>query len=115
MRSRFADISRHLPPKTIIDKMFMAPLTEKQTGEYLAHRIKAAGVLKKPPFSKSQIKEIFEQSGGLPGWINGAAFNVLKKIYHGKSHFKQPLLPWLLENMYWRQATPVKDTRCLAH
>lgn len=115
MRGRFAEIARRLPSNATIDKIFMAPLTEKQTEEYLAHRFKTAGVLKKPPFTKSQIKEIFRQSGGLPGWINGAAFMVLKKIYHGKSHFKQPLLPWLLANMDWRQAPPPKSARCPVH
>ena len=115
MRGRFAEIARRLPPKATIDKIFMSPLTEKQTEEYLAHRFRAAGVLKKIPFSKSQIKEIFKESGGLPGWINGSAFMRLKKIYHGKSHFKQPFLPWLLANMEWRQSAHLKNSGCPAH
>ena len=112
MRGRLAEIARRLPPRTTIDKIFMAPLTEKQTEQYLAQRIKAAGVLKKNPFSKSHIRKIFHESGGLPGWINGSAFRVLKKIYRGKSHFKQPIVPWLLANLDLRPAAPMGGAGC---
>lgn len=95
MRSRFAEIAHWLPPKSVIDKIFMTPLTEKQTAEYLQHRFKAAGFLRKIPFSPEQIKSIYRQSGGLPGWINGEAFMVLKKTYTGRrSGFRSIVGRW---------------------
>jgi type II secretory pathway predicted ATPase ExeA len=92
MRERFAEIAHWLPPKSVIDKIFMSPFTEKQTADYLAHRLKAAGFLRDNPFSVDQIKSIYAKSGGLPGWINGEAFLLLKKISTHQSGFKKSLL-----------------------
>lgn len=83
MRNRFAEIAQWLPPKSVIDKIFMAALTEKQTAAYLEHRIRAAGFLKRLPFSEDQIRAIHHISRGLPGWINGEAFMQLKRICGG--------------------------------
>ena len=102
MRTRFAEIARWLPPKSVIDKIFMTPLTEKQTAEYLQHRLKVAGFLKKIPFSPEQIKSIYRHSGGLPGWINGEAFMVLKKIYTGKRSSYGSILRRLRASFEWK-------------
>ena len=80
MRRRFAEIAQWLPPKTVIEKIFVAALTEKQTKAYLEHRMKVAGFLKRLPFSADQIRAIHQASRGLPGWINGEAFMQLKRI-----------------------------------
>lgn len=80
MRHRFAEIAQWLPPQSVIDKIFMAALTEKQTAAYLEHRVRAAGFLKGLPFSEDQIRAIHDMSRGLPGWINGEAFIQLKRI-----------------------------------
>ena len=111
MRSRFAEIARRLPPKTTLDKIFMSPLNEHQTAQYLQHRFKAAGIMKKAPFSNSQIHSIYKDSGGLPGWINGQAFLLLKKMYRGRSQFKMPLVKWWLENLEWRTFFRAKKLR----
>jgi type II secretory pathway predicted ATPase ExeA len=96
MRKRLTEIADQLPPKSVIDKMFMAPLTEEQTAAYLAHRIRAAGVLKKPPFSPDQIRTIHKVSKGLPGWINDQAFRQLKILNAGIGRHKaRSLKRWL--------------------
>jgi type II secretory pathway predicted ATPase ExeA len=92
MRERFAEIARWLPPKSVVDKIFMTPLTERQTSAYLEHRIKAAGILRNNPFSSDQIHKIYERSGGLPGWINGEAFLLLKNIAKHRQGFKRSLI-----------------------
>ena len=96
MRERFAEMARWLPPKTVIDKIFMTPLTEKQTAAYLQHRLKAAGFLRSNTFSEGQIRRIYEQSGGLPGWINGEAFLLLKKISKHQQGFKKSMMMGLV-------------------
>jgi DamX protein len=124
MRNRFAEMARWLPPKSVIDKIHMTPLTEKQTAAYLQHRLKAAGILRSNPFSEDQIRKIHQQSGGLPGWINGQAFLLLKKISSRQQGFKKSMLmgfvgwgmhfqcqlkgwakfPWILKNMAYASA-----------
>jgi len=101
MRERFAEIAACLPPQSVIDTIFTAPLTEAQTAAYLTHRVRTAGFLKKIPFSSDQIRAIHRISKGLPGWINGEAFLELKRLCGGRrlgpSAFlrmiRQPLLP----------------------
>jgi MSHA biogenesis protein MshM len=83
MRDRFGEIASALPPRSGIDKMFMAPLTEEQTAAYLEHRFRTAGYLEKFPFSDNQIRAIHQISRGLPGWINDQAVLQLKRIYAG--------------------------------
>lgn len=80
MRNRLAEIAGWLPPKSVIDKIYMAPLTEKQTAAYLEHRVKVAGYCEKDLFSSDQIRTIHALSGGLPGWINGEAYMLLKRM-----------------------------------
>jgi len=92
MRERFAQMAGWLPPKSVIDKIYMTPLTEKQTAAYLQHRLKAAGFLRSNTFSEAQIRSIYEQSGGLPGWINGEAFLLLKKISKHQQGFEKSVL-----------------------
>lgn len=91
MRERFAQIIRWLPSKSVIDKIYMSPLTEKQTGDYLRHRVKTAGLIRNDPFSADQVRKIHELSGGLPGWINGEAFILLKSIKKHKKGLKESL------------------------
>jgi type II secretory pathway predicted ATPase ExeA len=92
MRERFAEITRWLPAKSVIEKIHMTPLTENQTAAYLQHRLRAAGYLRNNPFSQAHIRKIHEQSGGLPGWINGEAYLLLKKISRRRKGFKKSIL-----------------------
>jgi general secretion pathway protein A len=103
MRERFAEITRWLPPKSVIEKIFMTPLTEKQTAAYLQHRLRAAGFLRSNPFTEAHVRKIYEQSGGLPGWINGEAYLLLKEISRQRKGFKKStLMVWVRWGMEFR-------------
>lgn len=103
MRERFAEIMRWLPPKSVIEKIYMTPLTEKQTAAYLQHRLRAAGYLRGNPFTHAHVRKIHEQSGGFPGWINGEAYLLLKSISrHRKGFKKSALMSWVRWGMEFR-------------
>jgi len=108
IRNRFADISRWLPPKSVIDKIFMTPLNEKQTADYLKHRLRTSGMIRQNPFTPDQICNIHQRSGGLPGRINGEAFLTLKKLSHGQTGFKRSMLAKLFK---WHEVIKWKTGR----
>lgn len=89
MRERFAEISHWLPPKSVIDKIYMSPLTRKQTDDYLKHRLRTAGLIGETPFTEDQVSKIYEVSGGLPGWINAEAFTLIEKMSKDHCGFKR--------------------------
>lgn len=53
----------------ITARFHLTPLTKEETGEYIVHRLKIAGVTREI-FTKSAIKEIYKYSGGIPRLIN---------------------------------------------
>ncbi len=108
IRERFADISRWLPAKSVIDKIFMTPLSEKQTADYLKHRLRASGLVLQNPFTTEQIRRIHQRSGGLPGRINGEAFLLLKEMNHGQHGFKRSKLAKLFK---WHEVIKWKTGR----
>ncbi len=87
IRKRLAEIAEWLPPNSVIEKIHITPLTEEQTADYLRHRIKMAGLSERDLFSIDQIRLIYKQSGGLPGWINQKACMLLQH------RAKQQLVP----------------------
>ena len=109
IRERFADMVRFLPPNAVIDKFSMAPLTEKQTADYLQHRFKTAGFLTKIPFSSEQIRKIHRTSGGLPGWINGETYMVMRRLFGGHRCSKLSANPLrhILQQFHNRLAAPL--------
>lgn len=109
IRERFADMVRFLPSMAVIDKFSMAPLTEKQTADYLQHRFKTAGFLKKIPFSSDQIRKIHRTSGGLPGWINGEAYMAMRRLFGGHRCDQLQFNPLrqIFQQWYGRLATPL--------
>lgn len=111
MRERFAEISRWLPPKSVIDKIFMTPLNEKQTADYLKHRLRAAGLISPNPFTSDQIRKIHSRSGGLPGRINGEAFLILRSMNQGQDGFKRSLLAKLFK---WQEVIKWKAGRAIS-
>lgn len=80
LRGSLKSIAKWLPPETVIEKIQISPFTEQQTAAYLTHRFKIAALLDRLPFSERQLKTIHSLSGGLPGWINGEAYMLLKKM-----------------------------------
>lgn len=112
MRDRFSEIARCLPAKSVIDKIFMSPLTPKQTADYLRHRLRTAGRILQNPFTRDQLKEIHQRSGGLPGRVNGEAFMLLKKINRGRRPFKQSLTAKVMK---WQKAIQWKAHHMTHH
>ncbi len=108
IRERFADISRWLPPKSVIDKIFMTPLNEKQTADYLNHRLRASGLLRQNLFTADQIHTIHQRSGGLPGRINGEAFLLLKTMQQQQKGFKPSMIAKLFK---WQEVIRWKTGR----
>ena len=53
----------------ITARFHLTPLTKEETGEYIAHRLKIAGVTREV-FTKPAIREIYRLSGGIPRLIN---------------------------------------------
>jgi AAA+ ATPase superfamily predicted ATPase len=92
IREHLAPMMRRLPPKSVVEKIHMTPLTEKQTAAYLKHRLRAAGYLRRNPFSQTHIRKIYERSSGLPGWINGEAYLLLKSISRHRNGFRKSVL-----------------------
>ncbi len=81
IKSTMAEIDNNIPSKHIINRLFMRSLSESQTSDYLNHRFKSAGIVEKNPFTRSQIKDIYKSTDGLPGWINNEACTLLKTLY----------------------------------
>lgn len=79
IRTRLADMAAWLPPNSVIEKIYMTPLTVGQTASYLQHRVKMAGLGDTDLFTVYQIRMIHRQSGGLPGWINEEASRLLQR------------------------------------
>lgn len=81
-----------------VNKIYLPGLTEMQTGEYLQHRLAAAGYTGKNPFNSSAIKNIHQTSGGYPGAVNEIANQWLRVKYSTQKedqimlqHFSAPL------------------------
>jgi general secretion pathway protein A len=58
----------------------LAPLTEKETGEYIEKRLRIAGS-QEPIFTDQAIHEIYRRSGGIPRLINILCDNALLNGY----------------------------------
>jgi type II secretory pathway predicted ATPase ExeA len=108
IRGRFAEISRWMPPKSVIDKIYMTPLNEKLTADYLKHRLRASGLVLQNPFTPDQIRHIHQRSGGLPGRINGEAFLLLKELSQSQHRFKRSMLAKLFK---WHEVIKWKTGR----
>lgn len=78
-----------LPDSTLL---YLDPLDEEQTREYLQYRMHAAG-LGEVSFSTEQVKRIFDASGGIIAQINGVARDVLLEALPApkSARQKQPL------------------------
>jgi len=119
IRDRFDEIAGRLPQNSVIEKIFMTPLTEKQTADYLRLRLKSAGRTRNNPFSDNQMHKIYRLSGGLPGWINGEAFMLLRKINHRRKGLKLSILGIIIRVLHsrlrWADKIPcfVKNVRSI--
>ena len=97
----------------ITARFHLTPLTREETGEYISHRLKVAGVTREI-FTKPAIREIYRLSRGIPRLINtlseraligayGANLPLIKKDIVsnaavevlGKSSARAPNINWL--------------------
>lgn len=97
----------------ITARFHLTPLTREETGEYISHRLKVAGVTREI-FTKPAIREIYRLSRGIPRLINtlseraligayGANLPLIKKDIVsnaavevlGKSSVRSPNINWL--------------------
>jgi type II secretory pathway predicted ATPase ExeA len=86
LRASLADLSQYLPATSVINRLYMPSFNRQRTEAYLAYRIRAAGVLSVLPFSPSQLDTIHRVSRGLPGWVNGEAFMLYRRIQAAEQH-----------------------------
>ena len=86
LRASLADLSSYLPAASVINRLYLPTLSRQHTEAYLNYRIRSAGCLGSLPFSDSQLDEIHRASKGLPGWINGEAFMMYRRIQAAERH-----------------------------
>ena len=83
-------LDHKLPKQAVLNKIYILPFNESQTEAYIAHRMKAAGLLGKLPMSNACISSIHERSGGLPEKINEEAHLLL--LYNATRRYN-PFIP----------------------
>jgi type II secretory pathway predicted ATPase ExeA len=86
LRASLSELSRFLPPATVINRLYVPALSRQGTEAYLSYRIRTAGYLKRLPFSERQLDEIHTISRGRPGWINGEAFMMYRRLLATQRH-----------------------------
>lgn len=86
LRASLADLSRYLPAASVVNRLYTPSLNRRRTEAYLNYRIRTAGCLSTLPFTAAQLDEIHNASRGLPGWINGEAFMMYRRIQAAERH-----------------------------
>jgi type II secretory pathway predicted ATPase ExeA len=86
LQASMADLSQYLPAASVINRLYMPSFNRQRTEAYLTYRMRTAGYLKVPPFSQEQLDEIHNLSRGLPGWVNGEAFMLYRRIQAVERH-----------------------------
>lgn len=77
INSSLAAINSALPKQVVLDKIFILPLNQALTSEYIKHRLQQAGLTGESNLTAKCIKAIHNASGGLPGRINEETHNLL--------------------------------------
>ncbi len=89
IHSKLAGLPSSITGETTVNKLFIPLIDEKDTAEYLKHRLFIAGYMGKSVFNTACVKWIHRASDGLPGLINIKAHNWLEQKY---SRNKQGIL-----------------------
>ena len=87
LKTKLESLPASAVSKTPVNSIYIPPLSQEETAEYLQHRLAVAGLKSKNPFSASKAKTIYKASAGLPAQINANAHTMLEKIYARKSWF----------------------------
>jgi hypothetical protein len=67
-------ILKKMPKKASVNKLYIPSFDKEQTLSYIKHYLRLADYSGKFPFSEKNIKNIYENSKGLPGKINKEAY-----------------------------------------
>lgn len=86
LRASLAALSRFMPAASVINRVYVPSLSRQRTEAYLSYRIHKAGYLSALPFSESQLDEIHKAAKGLPGWVNGEAFMMYRRVQAAQRH-----------------------------
>ncbi len=86
LRASMADLSRFMPAASVINRVYVPSLSRQRTEAYLGYRIRTAGYLSALPFSERQLDEIHKAAKGLPGWVNGEAFMMYRRVQAAQRH-----------------------------
>jgi type II secretory pathway predicted ATPase ExeA len=76
----------------VINRLYVPPLSRQCTESYLRYRIRTAGNLKNLPFSERQLDKLHRVSRGRPGWINGEAYMMLRRLLAARHHARRIVL-----------------------
>jgi len=83
--STVTELADSLSAQPAFNKIYLPGLTEKQTAEYLQHRLAIGGYAGDIPFDPSAVNSIHQASGGYPGPINEIAYQWLNDKYSDKT------------------------------
>ncbi len=72
-------VSDGLVDETAINKIFLPTITEEEAALFIRHRLAVAGFSGKNPFTPAILKNLYDDSAGLPGRINAGAARLWKK------------------------------------
>ncbi len=96
LHTTVTNLAASLSTQRAIDKIYLPGMTERQTADFLRHRLKKAGYRGDPPFGADAIKAIHQKAGGFPGPIIDCARQWLVEQYSNQQegqHMLQKLLP----------------------
>ena len=83
INTTISSVLKKMPKRASVNKLYIPSFDKEQTESYIKHYLEAANFSGKFPFSKKNIKNIFEKSKGLSGKINHEA----QKIFLDKNLF----------------------------
>jgi type II secretory pathway predicted ATPase ExeA len=90
------ELSECIPSQSVVNKIYIKPLSEDQTAQYLHQLNEYSGLSGKKRFSSSQIKKIFNASQGIPGRINQEAQRIYKDVpFWKKARLFKNIIPKL--------------------
>ena len=79
INATIVSLLKEMPKKTSVNKLYIPCFDSKQTESYLTHYLVASNMSDQFSFSRSNIKNIYKKSNGLPGLINQEAEKIFLK------------------------------------
>ena len=79
LSANLTSLNQALDDDIAVSRVFIPVLTQAETAAYLGHRLSVAGASNPRMFSRRAAKRLYRSTGGLPGQINAAANDWLRK------------------------------------